>query len=361
MICPNCQLVNEIGNVYCVNCGTTVSERENVSPSLPPTQLFQNAPPPSHSIETAVLPVGQHYQSMPGFTPSSTEHPKAKNKILLWAGVVFTLVLIGVGSLYFLTRNSGGGEILPEHLGMFIQSQNKDKVSEIRKQDFTNALDGADRLLKDDNLTTAEENPNLILYSEGKDVPLNDLRLIRLDTVKSDGSLQQLDFQAVPIENKPEMKRIRIPDGLAKGKYAFAVLDGFLDEGKHKFWAFEVKNSGKSSNDSDLKATTVSVKQNQNTKNSAGTTNIPSQPVPPPPGAAVRYISTTDVIFRSGPGQSYGSRGKLAPGQKVYVIGYSTNYEYFRSKDTGQVLNYNYAEVQTENGKRGWVYAAFLK
>ncbi len=55
------------------------------------------------------------------------------------------------------------------------------------------------------------------------------------------GTLKQINYQVVPIEGKPEMKRLRVPDGLANGKYAFALFDGFLDEGKHKFWAFQVK------------------------------------------------------------------------------------------------------------------------
>jgi hypothetical protein len=367
--------VNEAGNVYCVNCGATVSPADNVSNSLPPTQAFQNSPAqqsynPAHSIETAVLPVSQYNQSMPNFAPAppytGEQQTAGKKKLAILAGSILgVILLLGLGGLYFLTKNSASAETLPDHLGMFLQNPEKNKITEIKKQDFTNALEGTDKLLKGDNLAVTEENPNLILYSDGKDVPLSDLRLIQLDTVKADGNLKQLDFQAAPIENKPEMKRIRIPDGLAKGKYAFAVLDGYLDDGKHKFWAFEVISSGKSNNDSDLKAATVSVKSKENKTDSTNTVkNVPTQPVAPvapPPGATIRYVSTTDVILRSGSSQSSAARGKLGNGAKVYVIGYSSNYEYFYSKKTGQGFNSNYAEVQTENGRRGWVYAAFLR
>jgi len=66
-------------------------------------------------------------------------------------------------------------------------------------------------LLKDESLPSLEPNPTLILYSDGKDVPVSDLHLIQLDTIKDDGSFKQIDFQASPIENKPEMKKLKIP------------------------------------------------------------------------------------------------------------------------------------------------------
>lgn len=373
MICPNCQTFNQSENVFCVNCGTTVSQAAD----LPPTQFFQSPKAttdqaPLKSEETAVLPVNQFDPSMANFTPSvphsAIRQPSKNKKLFLLIGAAAGLfLLIGIIVFFVLVKNPTGTETLPEHLGMFIQSPGKDKITEIRKQDFASAVEGADKLLNNDGLTIAEENPNLILYSDGKDVPLNDLRLIRLDTIKPDGNLKQLDFQAAPVENKTEMKRIRIPGGIAVGKYAFAILDGHLDDGKHKFWAFEVKNSAKSNSDADMKSTTVSIKPQQNTKSSETSTNPtntatqPSAPIAPPPGATIRYVSTTDVIFRSGPSQSASARGKLSAGQKVYVLGYSSNYEYFQSKKTGQSFNSNYAEVQTENGRRGWVYAAFLR
>jgi uncharacterized protein YgiM (DUF1202 family) len=65
-------------------------------------------------------------------------------------------------------------------------------------------------------------------------------------------------------------------------------------------------------------------------------------------------------VLRSGPTQLSGKIGNVRMGQKLYVIEYSDRYETFITKD-GRELNSNYAYVQTESGKRGWVYAAFIK
>lgn len=388
MICPNCQTINENENVFCINCGTTVSQAETIiGDTKAPTMSFQNSfpqtpvsqsqtPPPtqiyntSNSVETSVVPLNQYNNaaSMHNFAPIIAPFPVAQppadnsKKMFIWAGLIFVgLMFAGLGGFFLLTRQSSfKAESLPEHLGMFVQSNNKDRVDEIRKQDFTNALDGKDKLLKDDNLTGTEGNPNLILYSDGKDVSLNDLRLIQLDTIKPDGNLKQLDFQAAPIDGKPEMKRIRIPEGLANGKYAFAIIDGFLDDGKHKFWAFQVKNAEKTNNDSTLKSETVSLKPKEKKTTTTQTTQNPTPTVPSPTGATTRYLNIGNVVLRSGPSQTYSSVGKLYAGQKVYVIGYSSEYETFISSKTGKSYNSNYAQVQTENGKKGWVYAAFL-
>lgn len=392
MICPNCQTINESENIFCVGCGGKVSltgsligdtKAPTVSFQMPP-DAFQNSaniPPPtqfvqtppiyntSNSIETSVVPVGNQFgaASMHNFAPSFSGAPQAEksNKTMfILAGAVFAVLLAaGLGAFFLLGKQAVKSETLPEHLGMFLQNPAKDKVEEIKKQDFTNAVEGKDKLLKDDGLASAEGNPNLILYSDGKDIPLGDLRLVQLDTIKPDGSLQQLDFQSALVEGKTEMKRIRIPDGLANGKYAFVILDGHLDDGKHKFWAFQVKNSEKTNNDLSLKATTVSLKPKENTTSSTNTqTAVVQKPsIPPPTGASTRYLKIGNVILRSGPSQTYSPVGKLRAGQKVYVLGYSSEYETFVSQKTGESYYSNYAQVQTESGQKGWVYAEFLR
>lgn len=404
MICPNCQTINESENVFCVNCGATVTQAGNVfhdtkaptvsfqnplpsepSQSAAPTEVFQNSanvpppqfgqaqPPPtqvyntSNSVETSVVPQ-YGAASMHNFAPSASfpvaPERQAENntkKMFLWAGLIFFgLVAAGIGGFFLLDKQSIKSEMLPEHLGMFLQSKEKDKIDEIKKQDFTNALDGKDKLLKDDSLASAESDPNLILYSDSKEISLSDLRLIQLDTIKPDGSLKQIEFQAAPVDGKPEMKRIRIPEGLANGKYAFTIFDGYLDDGKHKFWAFQVKNSDKTNNDSTLKSTTVSIKSKQNTTSQTNNEVVQKPIVPAPSGATTRYLNIGNVVLRSGPSQTYSSVGKLSAGQKVYVIGYSSEYETFVSPRTGKSYYSNYAQVQLENGKQGWVYAAFL-
>ncbi len=390
MICPNCQTINESENIFCIGCGGKVlptgsligdTKAPTVSFQMPP-EGFQNSaniPPPtqfvqtppfyntSNSVETSVVPVGNQFgaASMHNFAPSFSGVPQAEKsnkKMFVLAGAVFAVLLAaGLGAFFLLGKQSIKSETLPEHLGMFLQNPAKDKVEEIKKQDFTNAVEGKDKLLKDDSLASAEGNPNLILYSDGKDIPLGDLRLIQLDTIKPDGSLQQLDFQSALVEGKTEMKRIRIPDGLADGKYAFVIWDGHLDDGKHKFWAFQVKNSEKNNNDSSLKATTVSLKPKENTTNETKTEVIQKPTVPPPAGASTRYLKIGNVVLRSGPSQTYSKVGKLRAGQKVYVVGYSSEYESFVSQKTGKSYYSNYAQVQTESGQKGWVYATFLR
>lgn len=377
MKCPNCNVLNDNENVFCVNCGTTVSQTMSGQASvLPDTQAFNSRQfanqnyDPSQSTETKVLPLNQFQPSMSDYNPSipyTGGHQTAKSgKMFVWIGAAIVLILLAAGGgIYFLSRQNVKAETLPEHLGMFVQNKEKDRVDEIKKQDLTNALEGKNNLLKDETLPALDEMPNLILYSDNKDVPLGDLRLVQLDTIKDDGNLKQMDFQAAPVEGKPEMKRIRVADGLANGKYAFALFDGYLNEGKHKFWAFQIKNASKSDNGDALKATTIALKP----KSALETTSSQTQKMPPasntvpnnPPLSApprtlrVAFAATGNLVLRGGPSQSYSKVGGLRRGQKVYVLGYSTNYETFDG------LYSNFAQIQTESGKSGWVFAAFLR
>lgn len=398
MICPNCQTPNGSENIFCVNCGTKVLPTGNLvgdtkSPTLSfqnplpnqppqntnPTEIYQPPasipqtqfvqPPPnyntSNSMVTSAVPLNQpsapNFMSAPNFSGAQTQAGNSSKKTFIWAALVFFGILaVGVGGFFLLTQSTLKTEVFPDHLGMFLQSPNKDKVEEIKKQDFTNAVEGTDKLLKDDSLTIAESKPNLILYADSKEIPLNDLRLIQLDTIKPNGTMKQIDFQAAPVEGKPDIKRIRIPEGLANGKYAFAVLEGNLDDGKHKFWAFQVKNSEKTNNDSILKSTNISVKTKE-TNTSSTNTKMAQQPkIPPPAGSTPARVNIGNVVLRSGPSQYSGAIGKLFAGQRVYVLGYSGEFETFVSPKTGKSYYSNYAQVQTESGKQGWVYAAFL-
>ena len=305
---------------------------------------------------------------MPPF--SGEQHFKKSNYgIFLGIAALALLLAVGGGTFYFFNKKSLGSEAFPDHLGMFAQNKDKNKVEEIKKQDFSNAIVAKDNLLKDDSLTTVEENPHLILYSDSKDIPLNDLKLVQLDTIKDDGSLKLLSFQAALIEDKTEMKQIRIPDGLANGKYAFALFDGYFDEGKHKFWAFQVKNGTKSNNDDALKSATILLKSKASAPTPETTatpteteiqTNTKTQTQPTKPSAlpregSVAYCTSDNVIFRSGPSQSSAPLGKLYRGQRLYILGYSSNYEYFRDYYS------NFAQVETDEGERGWVYAIYVK
>ncbi len=300
MICPKCNTINENSNIFCVNCGGNLIPTANIPQTmLPnslqsamPTQFFQppqnqsddyissptviagNQPNPNQSQAHFYGSQANFNQSQPNFNPSMAgfnpsipyipPQTPPKSRLGLWIGLsVFLVLLLGgglVGAIVLMNKTKISSEVLPDHLGMFFQNKEKTLVEEIKKQDFTNALDGKDKILKDESIPTVESKPNLILYSDGKDIPLGDLKLIQLDSVKTDGTMKQIDFKATPVEGKPEMKRLWFPEPLAKGKYAFVMIDGFLDDGKHKFWAIEVKNTEKSDNGNVAKVITISLK-----------------------------------------------------------------------------------------------------
>jgi hypothetical protein len=368
MNCPNCKTINEPGNIFCVDCGATFTptgSEVRVNVDSTPQQNYPPSYNSSPSIETSVFSTspGNSNPSL-SYAPqpsANVQGARASNNKMLWLIIAGLLVLLLAGGGYFVFNSQRlSAEVLPEHLGMFVQSSDKQKVDEIKKQDFANALDGKDILMKDETLPSLDQSPNLVLYSDGKDIPINDLRLIQLDTIKSDGTLKQLDFQAAPVDGKPEMKRIRVPDGIANGRYAFALFEGYLNEGKHKFWAFQVKNSSKSDNGDALKATSVSLKPKTGAAVLPGANpmiaaSIPKPVVPPPPGGTAAVCISNNVILRDGPSQSTAKKGKLYDGQRLYVMSYSDRYETFGNKYA------NYAYIQTESGDHGWVFSAFIK
>ena len=358
MICLNCNAVNDDENVFCVNCGGSVSAHSQLGIKT------DNLPGhlPANSIETAVLSVGQYrpatpdFNAVPGF---SGENRASKNgKTAIWIGLALVVIAMGVGAFYFLSKPSVAIEVMPEHLGMFVQSNEKDRVDELKRQDVSNALKARDDLLKNDTLPNLEPKPSLVLYADINEVPINDLRLIQLDTIKDDGTMKQLDIQAAPVDGKPAMKRLRVPEILANGKYAFALLDGFLNEGKHKFWPFQVRNSSKSDNGDMLKASSFPTKPKTEPTAPSTSGEVPA-PRPPsataPPGSTVAYNTTSGLVLRSGPSQISPKIGNLSRGQRVHIIQYSDNTEYFKG------MNSRFAYIQTDTGRRGWVFAAYLR
>lgn len=367
MICANCNAANDPNNVYCNNCGHPIAG--NPTFSAQPTVPYQQRPP--------IPVVDEQYQSVvTPFIGQSTAPPKKRGLVGLLIALVAVLLIavVAVGGL-FIAMNYGGGESekLPDHLGMFVQSDAKDRVDEIRRQDFENATDARNSLMKSD-LLSVPSRPNLILYADSRDVPVNDMRLVQLDTIKDDGSMKTLDFQVAPVDSKPElkslfqvapvagkpdMKRIRVPETIASGRYAFVLFDGYFNEGKHKFWPFQVRDSSKSNNDDLLKPTSVSLKPKAApppaaTKIVAPPASIAST-IPPPDGGTAATVKTR-LKLRSAPTQFANNQiGSLSPGQRVYILDYSTNVETFNG------ITARYAYVQTEGGKRGWAFAAFLQ
>ncbi len=402
MICPKCNTINENSNIFCVTCGVTLTPianvpqtlLPNVSQSAMPTQSFQapqnqnddylssptviagHQPNPNQSQANYYGSQANFNQSQPNFNPSMAgfnpsipyipPQSSPKSRLGLWIGLsVLIILLLGggiVGAIVLMNKTKVSSEALPDHLGMFFQNNEKTAVEEIKKQDFTNALDGKDKILKDESIPTVESKPNLILYSDGKDIPLGDLKLIQLDSVKSDGTMKQVDFKATPVEGKPEMKRLWFPENLAKGKYAFALIDGFFDDGKHKLWAFQVKNSDKTDNGNLLKDLTVTLKNKSKNINSSNsnteTTRVSPTPKPsvvPPVGARTAYAASNNVVVRAAPSLTAQKIGGLKRGQKIFVLSYSDNY------DNWNGLEGTWANIQTESGQRGWVFSPLIK
>lgn len=402
MICPKCNTINETSNIFCVTCGGTLTPIANVpqtllpnaSQSAMPTQSFQvpqnqnddylssptviagNQPNPNQSQANFYGSQANFNQSQPNFNPSMAGFnpsipyipPQAppKSRLGLWIGLsVLLILLLGggiVGAIVLMNKTKSSAEVLPDHLGMFFQNKEKTSVEEIKKLDFTNALDGKDKILKDESVQTVESKPNLILYSDGKDIPLGDLKLIQLDSVKADGTMKQIDFKATPVEGKTEMKRLWFPENLANGKYAFALIDGFFDDGKHKFWAFQVKNSEKTDNGNLVKDLTVSLKNKSKNSNSSNsnteTTQVSPTPKPsvaPPVGARIAYAASNNVVVRASPSLTAQKVGGLKRGQKIFVMSYSDNY------DNWNGLEGTWANIQTESGQRGWVFSPLIK
>ncbi len=366
MICVNCNTPNESDNVFCVNCGNAVTGGSQT----PAVEYHANASSHGHAIadstETAVVNLAQPYQPTPQFPPASSY--SGENKIkntapMVWVavGLVAALGLIAVGAFFIVPQLNGKGEMLPDRLGMFVQSATKDRNDEISKQDFSKVGEAKNTLAKNENLATLDAQPSLILYADGQDIPINDLRLIQIDTIKDDGNMKTLDFQVMPIDGKPAMKRIRMADALANGKYAFALLNGYFDEGKHKFWAFQVKNSSKSENGDPLKASSVPLRPvspaQRQTEPSLPRASVPPPIQPaaePPAGAKVAYTKTNNVLIRAAPSLYGQVRGKIGSGQPVYVYGYS-GYDCFK----GQCGSW--AQIQTTSGVSGYILSVLLR
>jgi hypothetical protein len=352
MICANCNTANDPNNIYCNSCGHPIANNPTFSahPTIPYRQL-----PPTISV------VDQPYSSVvTPFVGQSTAPPKKHGLIGVLIALIGLLVIGVIAAVgLFIAMNYGGeSEKLPDRLGMFVQSDAKDRVDEIRRQDFANATEARNNLMKGD-LSFVTSRPNLIIYADGRDMPVNDMRLVQLDTIKDDGTMKTLDFQVAPVDGKPEMKRIRVPDAIASGRYAFALFDGYFNEGKHKFWAFQVSDSSRTSNDDLLKAASVSLKPKTSappaaTKTAAPPANV-SSAVPPPDGGTAATVKTR-IKLRSGPTQFAKNQiGSLNPGTRVYILDYSTTVETYNG------VTSRYAYVQTEGGKRGWAFAAFLQ
>ncbi len=369
MHCPFCNTINDDQNSFCVSCGKTIAPELKSPPEIiPPTQAFSGDSSFGQQSAQTAYPPKQSY------TPTVFDQPVPQRKkrtglIILLVAALFAVVgAIGAGA-YFIwqgQQEAASSEVLPDHLGFFLRDADNKKLIEIKQKDAVNALDEREKLLNDNALTPYTENSTFILYLDAKDVPLIDLKLIRLDSLKDDGNVAQLDFQAVPVEGKPLMKSLRLPNGIADGKYAFALFNGFANDGNHKFWAFQVKDSGKSNNDDIARNAVISMKDAKksddsasskpadDSENSAEPVKKKESKVAPPSGSSVAYCNGNDVLLRAQPSLTGKKIGKLSKGQRIYIMYYSENYDVWRGTTA------NWAYIQTESGGRGWVFTPFV-
>jgi|GEM_PF-3082722 len=320
-----------------------------------PTMVM--AATPSSGSPAAIFTGPQHFSG-------SVTPVQRKSKVPY---IVLALLLISslAGLAYFLLqRGSGKPEgLLPDHFGIFVR--NKEKLDELRRAEFRDVIQGRDALLGDSSLPRVDPKPTLILYAEGQDIPVNDLKLVQLDSIDPGGKVPYWNYQVAPIENHPGMKQIKVAGGLPSGKYAFALLTGYMDEGNHKFWPFQVKD------DAPMPADTPQLAALPLKPKMASTTNTPAQSPPvsapsapsapapasaPPTGAGLAYCTANNVVLRGAPNLNGPKVGKLSMGQRLYVIQLSSNY------DTWRGITANWAYVQPENSTvRGWVFAHFIR
>lgn len=421
MNCPKCSAYNEQGNVFCVSCGDTLVWTAN----LPPTMMAGQSPGPTATLPAGSVPpnseatvihpnlippqtFGQpqpgfsvtpdYGQSQAGFQPNAfgqsqagfqgvpnfqqsfpVMQPQAEpraNRTGLWIAIAAIVVILGCGAIgtavYFLRTPSKPAEKLPDHLGLFIRSG--DALSELKKRDYTSIGAARDAFVKEDSMPSFGPKPETLLYTDGKDIVLGDLKIVPIDSIKNDGTLKAIDYKVSPVEGKPDIKRIWVDQSLANGKYAFMVVDGYFDDGKHRFWPFQIKDSDRGDNGDLAKSISVGLKSKSKTKDETDDGDVDDTPTPkptqtqtptpkrtePPVGSTVAVVRINNVVLRSGPSQATAKIGSLGAGQKVYVLQYSGRYETFITRD-GRELYSNYAYVQTESGRKGWVYAAFLQ
>lgn len=369
MKCPKCSTVNDDEYVFCVNCGISFNGPQTVRSVPPPTEIFPldfgqqagSIRPREAEFETSIKHPPHRESPITGFRGDAGRSRRVWPIVL---GVcIFLLAGVGLAAVLLINRPTAKTELLPDHLGLFAANKERNQLVEIRRHDLTNALTGAENLLKDETLPDIEEMPELLLYAESTDVPLSNLRAVMLDSIKADGTVKEIDYQASLVEGKPAIKRLRFPSGLPPGRFAFVLFDGFLDEGNHRLWAFQVRSSSRVPNADMARIAKLSVKSidpGSNTNSQPGS-SVPANVVPVqkpvislPASARVAFCNATDVLVRRGPSLNARQTGRLNRGQKVFVIEYSTNFDNWNGTTA------NWAFIQTESGKRGWVFTPFI-
>ncbi len=325
MICQICQQQNDADDIFCRSCGNSLNRgtQPTVVLNMPSQQTqvpFQNS---------------QMFAQPP---------PNSNNKVLYALIGVLLCTLVGA-AIYFAISTVKKNVPLPDHFGVFARKD--DSLKELPKKELKDFIKEKAGLLNQESNPILNSKPEIVVFSDSG-IPVDKLKLVNLDLIKDDGTYQFTEFQVSPVEGKPDMKELRVSQKLANGKYAFAVFDGFINDGNHKFWSFQVSNS-ESSENTGLQSASLGLKP----------TPTPT-PVPvitviaPPENARIAVCNNRNVLMRSSPSLYANPIGKLQKGQTVYVINTSSNYEYW------QGIYSNWAYIQLANGKKGWMFNTFV-
>src|SRR6476469_2991865 len=102
IICPRCNTLNDAGYEFCVNCGNRFASG------------FTEAEP---SVATQFVGFGQAV---------SPPAERRRSPILWLAAILAVLLLLAGGAIFAVFQLKPPSELLPDHLGMFVQAEAKD-------------------------------------------------------------------------------------------------------------------------------------------------------------------------------------------------------------------------------------------
>jgi hypothetical protein len=387
MICPKCQTPNDNTYQFCQECGlnfqdnqlTTNKTFSNTEPKtlvLPSSavnfETNKDVPLTQYQIPTANLPPPNSGNTYPsdefqtvvrkpeiiGDIPNSNQDIRKSSKIPLILLGLLSVVLLGVVGYLVIPSLLKKPIILPDHFGLF--NKKDEQFSELKMREFTNVLKGRDELKNDSSLIVTESNPNLILFSDGQTIPIADLKLIRLDTIKEDGKIENWEYQVAPVDENSQMKQIRVSAGLPKGKYALAAFKGNFDEGTHKLWAFQVENGAQTPANSQIIALNLKPTPPPTPKPTSTPTPTPKTEDTPveEDDTEIGTCNENNVVMRRSPVISENNKiGRLDRGEKVEILKYSE--DEVTDPKSGITSSFIFVRKKS-NGKTGWVFAEFI-
>lgn len=368
MICPNCGTEIPLNERFCRNCGQeTVAPASTINAGAPTLRGIPFDTPTHRDAAAETARIWNAPSTGPISAPLNAPQPQRRSPLFipLMAGSVI-LVLTAVGLLaYFLLRDKTAGTTseasgpLPDHFGIFLRDG--DTLTELRRMDYSDAIKGRDAMLGDTTLARADARPVIILYAESQDIPTSDLKLVQLDGIDPGGSVRYWSFQAAPIEGgRRGMKQIKVPAGLANGKYALALMRDYLNEGNHKFWPFQV-TEGAATPTGSPQVAMLPVKNTPAsgpTPRAASTTPTPrpaESPSTPSTGGTLAYCNDDNVVLRGTPSLTGRKVNKLMRGQKVWALGKSSN----KTSWGGVTSDWTHVQLY-DRSQTGWVFSPFI-